>query len=415
MFRFKVFVLFILFMVSFCNITIADEDNKKPSVIWESKPRLLKEGNGAQFIIKASESINMIHAARNKTGGQDLYFSNSHNEGQTFSKPRPINPKSGAVSSHGENGAQFRKGKGRALYTTWQQERDIYFSRSLSFGRKFSDPIRVNDDKGKASQSFFTMEVGPRGNVYLAWLDGREKGKNSNGKSARGTSSLYFTRSIDRGDSFEKNVKIAASACPCCRPSFAFGDAGEIFVSWRQVFEGDNRVVVVSSSQDGGKTWSEPVKTLDEGWKINGCPHSGPVLNYSKGKLLVVWYTGSGNKARLKMATSMDKGKSFGPITEIQGNVLDANHPFMAMVNGEPWVIFQGRDPSIDDGWGNAKAWFVRVKHQEGQVTTPTALPSNGGSVSYPMLFPGNAGKIYALWTEMTEQGSQVVLCRGRI
>lgn len=121
MFRFKVFVLFILFMVSFCNITIADEDNKKPSVIWESKPRLLKEGNGAQFIIKASESINMIHAARNKTGGQDLYFSNSHNEGQTFSKPRPINSKSGAVSSHGENGAQFRKGKGRALYTTWQQ------------------------------------------------------------------------------------------------------------------------------------------------------------------------------------------------------------------------------------------------------------------------------------------------------
>ena len=94
----------------------------------------------------------------------------------------------------------------------------------MNFGRSFGPAIRVNDDKGKASQSFFSMEVAPDGKIFTAWLDGRDK------KSAKpGTSSFYIARSVNQGKSFEKNIKVSGDVCPCCRAALAFGDNGEIF------------------------------------------------------------------------------------------------------------------------------------------------------------------------------------------
>jgi hypothetical protein len=419
-------IIFAIFMVIFTflytqqgdtlrsKVSLMGEGEKEPQtpakhLVWEPKPRFIARGNDGQLGIRASEAMSLLYTAHNKNGKQDLFLSKSHNVGDTFSESIRVNSEAGEVSGHGENGPKLRQGKGRRLFSVWVGNRDIKFARSVDFGRSFTPAIRVNDDTGEASQSFFAMEIAPDGTPFIAWLDGRDKKTDS-----PGTSSLYIAYSLDGGATFEKNVKVAKDVCPCCHPSIAFGDGGEIFVSWRHVYEGDERTIVVASSVDGGATWSDPKPVSAKGWILNGCPHAGPTMQYVDGKLMVVWFTGMDGKISLKMTYSLDKGKTFESVQEIQGPVVDANHPHMEVYGKDTWVIFQGRNPKVDGGWGPEKAWLVRIPI-DGMPSKPESLPSMGGGVAYPSLFMGNGGRIYVTWTEYDEEGSHVVLCRGRI
>ena len=378
-------------------------------VAWEPVPRPVAKGNDGQLLVRTSESMNLLYAAHNDKGKQNLFMAKTKNIGDSFSGSIPVNLEEGEVSAHGENGPKLRNGKGRGMFAAWVGNRDIKFSRSMNFGKSFNPAIRVNDDLGKASQSFFSMEVAPDGAIYIIWLDGRDI---KSGKP--GTSSVYIARSVDQGKSFEKNIKVSGDICPCCRTALAFGDNGEIFASWRHVYDDNERIIVVATSLDGGKTWGEPVKVTNAGWKINGCAHSGPAMKFVGGKLFISWYTGVNGKARLKFAHSADNGKSFQVSKDINGPVLDANHPDIVAIENEAWVVFQGRDPILEGGWGRDKAWLVKVS-SDVNFSSPSPLPSTGKGVAYPYLFKGNGGRVYAMWTEIGEEGPQVMLCRGRI
>jgi len=390
--------------------TVVNDSNKiNTSIIWEPTPRAVAKGSDGQLLVRTSESMNLLYAAHNNKGKQNLFMAKTKNIGDSFSTAISVNSEKDEVSAHGENGPKLKQGKGRGIFAAWVGKRDIKFARSMNFGKSFGPAIRVNDDKGKASQSFFSMEVAPDGKIFTAWLDGRDK---KSGKS--GTSSFYIARSVDQGKSFEKNIKVSGDVCPCCRAALAFGDNGEIFASWRHVYENNERIIVVATSLDGGQTWTNPVKVTKEGWKVNGCAHSGPTMKYVNGKIFISWYTGKDDKAAIKLAYSSNGGNSFNLIEDIHGRTLDANHPNMIINEKEVWIIFQGRDPNQSGGWGREKAWFVRVK-SDNEISKPSPLPSTGDGVAYPYLVKGNGGRIYATWTEVGQEGPQVMLCRGRI
>ncbi len=378
-------------------------------VNWEPTPRVVGQGNGLQLMLKTSEGMNFVYAGHKGKAGQDLFYLSSHNVGDTFSKPYPINEVPGEVSAHGENGPLLRKGAGIEMYAFWQGGKDLKFARSMNFGRSFMSAVIVNDEDAKGYHSFQTMEVAPDGTIYVAWLDGRDKETNP-----PGTGSLYISKSIDQGTTFGKNIKVSGAICPCCRPAIAFDDSGKVFITWRHVYEGDNRVIVVSASEDKGNTWSDKVRVTEEGWKINGCAHSGPAMSYANGKLFVTWYSGAKNRSSLRGALSSDGGNSFKTLGEIQGKVLDANHPDIQIIEDEAWVIFQGREPGIDNGWGSIRPWIMKISGT-GKPSQPEKLPSLGDSVSYPLLFAGSGGRVYATWTELAEGGQKAVLCRGRL
>jgi len=137
-------------------------------------------------------------------------------------------------------------------------------------------------------------------------------------------------------------------------------------------------------------------------------------MKYVNGKLFVVWYTGADNKPSLRAGRSSDDGKSFEFLGEVQGRVHDANHPNVKIINDKAWVIFQGRDPGSKDEWAKVSPWVISIT-SEGRFSSPAQLPSLGDSVSYPSIFPGTGGRVYATWTELAENGPKTVLCRGRL
>ena len=361
---------------------------------WEPEARALGAGRDGALVIPPSEAPTLVYA----TADQNLGYARSHDGGDAFPPPATVNAAPGEVKAHGEAAPWIDLGPRQEVLAAWEGAGDIRFARSANFGRSFQPPVTLNDGPEKAHQSFLHMDAGADGTVAVAWLDFRDAADIS----------VYAAVSKDAGATWAPNVKVAGAVCPCCRPAVAVG-AGAIVVVWRHVFPTNLRDLAASTSRDGGRTWSAPARVAVDGWVLDGCPHSGPSTALLGDVLGLAWYTGAGGRASLRFSTSRDFGATWSAPVELQGGLQDANHPYLAAFEGAFWAIFQARDAAERGGWGVVRPWVTRIGG------TPQALPTLGGGVNYPRLAAGNAGRLYAIWTESAGPSSRVVLCRGRL
>ena len=253
------------------------------------------------------------------------------------------------------------------------------------------------------------LAFGPDGALYAAWLDGRDRGQ---GKS--GSASLYIAKSTNRGQSFEKSVRVALNVCPCCRPSLAFTDAKTLHIGWRGVMDGDVRDVFVATSTDGGATFTTGTRVADDNWQLNGCPHTGPTLATMGGRLFVAWRTVTGARARLYLASSNDNGAHFSGQIAADANLLDANHPRLLPLGNSLGLVFQAREAATQDEWSKYDIYFRQID-KNGALTPLQHLKHAVGSATYPTLLFERPDHLFIAWTEGSEEGRKVVLARGRL
>ena len=108
------------------------------------------------------------------------------------------------------------------IYVGWQRDdtnglnSDIFFARSTDNGVSFTSPLQINDDppQSASAEGAFPF-VGTDGDVYVAWYDcyfrGHEPG------------SLYVDKSVDGGQAFGTDIKVANILAP---PLYTFGNSG---------------------------------------------------------------------------------------------------------------------------------------------------------------------------------------------
>ncbi len=359
-------------------------------------------------------TLYMLGVYKNQNNKSQLGVSMSHDGGDSFEMTAMVSDPNASVSSHGQNNPSLAI-SGGAVYALWEQSRegggtDLMFARSLRMGHVFEKPIPIITDKTTPSTNGFSnLGVAPNGDVYAVWLDGRDP------KETPGTFSIYFSRSTDRGATFSKNMPIAASVCPCCRPNLTFGAKGEVYVGWRKVFDNDIRDMVIAASLDNGATFKPAVRAAVDNWKLSGCPDTGPAMQVKGNRLYVAWYSeGNGNNAGIRIVQSDDSGKTFSKPIIASGNTQDANHPaFSLSADGRLLMVFQGRDATEKDGWGTVRPYIVEVL-DDGSVTQPLAVPGNKKSIAYPTIAAGTVGRVFVAWTEGTAKGSAIFLSRGR-
>jgi hypothetical protein len=279
--------------------------------------------------------------------------------------------------------------------------------RSLSYGHSFDKPVRVNENQ-TAFRGFSSVGAAPNGDVYAVWLDGREEAPDSE------TFAVYLARSRNQGATFEKNRLVGRTACPCCRPRIAFGPNNEVHVAWRKVFPDDIRDMVVSTSRDGGETFAPDARVADDGWQLRGCPHSGPSMIQSGGRLYIAWLTeGRERQPHIQLAWSDYRASHFHVPVSVSAGSFDPNHPVLAASeDGRVLLAFQARDRNTDGSWRPSTVFVVEVNGDH--VSVPVALSNAGASISYPHLAVGTGGRAYLAWTQRAEQTSSTVLIRGR-
>jgi hypothetical protein len=401
-------------------VLAATETSRAVSLVFEREPRSLGPGRSPKFLVRGAHGLQMLLVQPSADGkGQDLYFQASSDGADSFGDPIRVNHVPGEVSDHGENSPQLvASPDNRYLYAVWggrdphaAMGGNIRFSRSTGMRPSFSPAITVNDDNLPVSHSFQTVAAGPDGTIYVAWLDGRDAAAGPHGGHAS-SSSIYLARSTNRGESFEKNVKVAENICPCCRLSITFaGD--QVLLAWRWVEPGDVRDIHLASSDDRGQTWSKPVMVGRDGWKINGCPHVGPAIAAMGSKVYAAWFTeGSGDPA-INLAVSDDGGRSFGTKRQISEGVFDPTHPQMVAGQDKLAVVFQARSASKEQGWGRVGVYYREI-HADGSLSQLVRLPEGKANANYPTVTLGLSGRIFVGWTETSKGESTAYLIRGR-
>jgi len=85
---------------------------------------------------------------------------------------------------------------------------DIMFSKSTDNGETWSEAIKINDDNSTENWQWFgTMSIAPNGRIDVIWVDTRDD---------PGTylSALYYSYSLDGGDSWSTNEKMSEAFDP---------------------------------------------------------------------------------------------------------------------------------------------------------------------------------------------------------
>jgi hypothetical protein len=374
---------------------------------FEPTGRVLVKGSYPQLGVRASGDLFLL-----RLKDRNLWLQTSSDGGDSFDEGVRVND-SEEVASHAENTPLMVVRSMREFYALWTAEdghdhSSLRLATSTNWGRSFGKSIPV-DPSGTASQSFYTLAVGPDGAVYAAWLDGRDRGQGKSGSSA-----LYIAKSTNRGQSFEKSVRVALNVCPCCRPSIAFTDAKTMHIGWRGVIEDDIRDIFVGTSTDGGATFGVPTRVAEDNWRISGCPHSGPSLATMGGKLFAAWRTVTGDRGRVYIASSGDNGARFSAKVEADTSLYDSNHPHLLALEGSVGLVFQAREASGQNGWDKLDVYFRQID-QNGSLSPLQRLGHAAGSATYPTLLFERPDHLFVAWTEGTEDGQKVVMARGRL
>ena len=221
--------------------------------------------------------------------------------------------------------------KRNIMYSTWTQF-DVYgssaagdsshilFSRSTDGGATWSAAKRLDTKGGDCIDSDNTVggavpAAGPNGELYVVWA-GHEK--------------LYFTKSLNGGNSFSKPKVIATqpggwdyaipgiqrcNGLPVTVCDVSNGpNKGTIYVNWTDQRNGTgNTDVWLIKSTNGGKTWSQPIKVNNDNTTRHQFLTWMSVDNVT-GYLYFVFYDRrgtTGNATDVYMAQSKDGGQTF--------------------------------------------------------------------------------------------------------
>ena len=310
----------------------------------------------ARFPTVALDSAGTAYVAWvSSAGGTTDVFLTSMVDGVAGAAVR-VNDRPGDAATHAQAPAQVAVASDGKVYVAWITQQDVpgrrfpasdlRLARSDDGGRTFAPAVTVNDDGGFVSgHHFHDLGVGPDGVVYVSWLDSREKdafraaggaeapahdGHHDHDHAPHGDASqepgteVRIARSFDGGRTFGASTVIASGSCECCRTRLAFGPDGAVYVAWRHQFGANVRDPAIARSDDGGRSFTAPVRVHPDGWLLEGCPHSGPSLAIdSRGRVHLAWYTGAEGRAGLYHAVSTDRGATFsGPapiVTDLPG------------------------------------------------------------------------------------------------
>jgi hypothetical protein len=374
-------------------------------------------------VLKAAGRIWLLSSVNRAEGGQDLLLHEADPVSLRPVSSARVNPKAGNVRVSSESsGLLLRSGDHRSLYAFWNEPDERHrFANRLVFSaydistRKWSPPLKINDDEAPTTHWFQGAAVGTDGVIHVAWIDRRHNrllGPNEysgGGDHSRGvepSASLYYSRSLDGGRTFEKNRYIAGRVCACCR--LAIGSSrGNLTIAWRSEEPGDVRDIFTATSSDNGSRWTKPQLAHRDNWVIEGCPHVGPTIASTPSALYLAWVTAASGKPELCMVVSKDGGRKFGERLLLSAGINGANHPRIIARKDHVVIAFEGQ---IEKGRGTQVIY--RQVTGDGVVSAPEVIPNTGGSVSYPAIAEDERGLLIA-WSETKEENATICLARS--
>jgi hypothetical protein len=284
-----------------------------------------------------------------------------------------------------------------------QSRKDIFFQRYGCDGeRRFPEPTAVS----RSAETFSWLPrvvVNPDepNQVYVLWQEIVFSGGSHGGE-------IFFASSSDAGRTFGEPVNLSHSKAGDGKGrldraiwdngslDLARGPSGEIYAAWTE-YEG---TLWFRRSTDGGKSFS-PALRIGGG---DDAPARGPSLAVSGDTLHIAWAVGENRSADVQLASSNDRGKSFGPARAVGDSEGHSDAPKIAAREGTVHLVYAERPER------SGKPYHIRYSRLKRGATwfeTPREVPgSQGGdaaSAHYPHLALGHDGSVFVLWEQYIE------------
>jgi hypothetical protein len=339
-------------------------------------------------------------------------------------KPVEIRDSLGPIEPHGESPPKLSYGPDGGLYSIYAVVKlapgqrfplsALRLVKSLDGGKSWSAPVTVTDKAVWGSHSFHALHVTSNGTVYVSWLGKADKtpGDSTAAKKTaqakpmgdmkgmagmHESSSAWIARSDDGGATWSSPIRVdQGEACPCCRTSVVSSKDGTLYMSWRHVYDGNVRDVVVAKSTNQGKTWGQPVRVHADNWKFDACPHAGPAMSIDdEGTIHITWWTGKEGSAGVYYANSKDGGTTFSePVALGVAQYSRPAHVQLALAANRRVIV------AWDDGTKAVPQVTARVSNDDGRTFgEPVVVSAEGRAATFPVL--SVAGDSVAIaWSE---------------
>lgn len=313
-------------------------------------PNIAIDDLGKMFVIYPST----------EDGVTNLFIKTSVDNGKTFSTPVRVNSIDGNVVLDGRVAPSIAFGNEGQVYALWANSkpepnlfmgvyRTLVFTQSIDGGKSFLPSIEIAANELPSGKFFQNMAVSGDGNIHVAWLDSPAKNNGTGYLESDNTrpSTVRYSQSVDGGKSFMPTKALDENPCPCCNVQLVADIENNVYVSWRKVFgDGETQIrdMVVASSSDSGKTFSNPVKIHEDNFNFNGCVHVGAPMDVDhKGDLHVVWYTGKENSPGIYYAISSDHGQTFSqPVPILTSDWIPPQRVYLAIDDNDViWITWE--------------------------------------------------------------------------
>ena len=222
-----------------------------------------------------------------RNGCRDIYFSKSTDGGESFGENVRVDD-TGLPSDSIQAWPRICLDASKNIYVSWFDARngnlyDIYFAKSTDGGNSFSKNIRVDDTGGTISKQWNPcMAIDTDGSLYLSWDDERN-----------GNSDIYLAKSTNGGDSFGRNVRVddtGSSESTQWHSYLAVDENKYVYVAWEDYRRG-NRDVYFSRSVNGGNSFEPDVRVDDTGSSDSAQWYPSLAVD-TKGNVYVSWIDG---------------------------------------------------------------------------------------------------------------------------
>lgn len=232
-------------------------------------PTLLATGANQPHLAATDDGA--FHAVFIKDG--NIHYSGSRDKGRTWSASVVAIDAKGRGAGGMQRGPRIAADGRKTLYVTAPltfdeaefngkkyPTRDLYLTVSTDAGRTWSTPVQINDAPKKAPEALHWLAAAPNGDVYVAWLDHRQREQGQD---------LAYVKITDRGTKVGRNALLPGPICECCAPGLAVNAKGTPYVLYREGGK-TNRSIFL------GVGFATPTKVNAADTKIDACPMDAP-------------------------------------------------------------------------------------------------------------------------------------------
>jgi hypothetical protein len=321
----------------------------------------------------------------------DIFIKNSNDNGTTFGSSVNLSNNSG-FSEHPQIAAYDNN-----VYAIWADDtsgnREVLFTRSVDNGTSFD---KIKNLSNNTSDSF-NQEIAVFGDtVYVVWLDQSDEDDETN---------ILLKASGDGGETFGRTVNISSNTNQETFPKVAAFE-GSVYIAWNmaddQLDERDNEGLFFVRSLDGGNTFDNIIK-------LN---HENDFGELQIAAFDETVYVASGGLPSVDVngvlfTKSNDGGRSFSePVT------IDENGRFVNSLNVEVSAYdeqfsYVAAQVSVS---GNEEILLLEMT---GNNSTKVLNLSNNPKISECPSIAIEGDNIYVVWEDMTPGNHEILYAKG--